>query len=143
MAKVFKQISIGCLLITGSQLYECILTGNLSKRFGELYSSPMNKILPVKAWICIGIRDVKDFSCSCHLTSYSFFYRKSAENKNVCYPQYELPGKQIFPVESVSGTVLDTRFQPASFWCFQEKNLTRQQLAVIIKIKEHILIDTF
>lgn len=96
MAEVFKQISIGCLLITGSQLYECILIGNLSRRLGKLYSSPMNKILPVKAWICIGIRDVKDFSCSCHLTSYSFFYRKSAENKDVCQPQYELLGKKDF-----------------------------------------------
>lgn len=38
-------------------------------------------VLPVKPWVCIGIWDIQDLSCSCHLTCYAFLYRKPTQRQ--------------------------------------------------------------
>lgn len=38
-------------------------------------------VLPVEPWVCIGIWNIQDLSCSCHLTRYALLYRKPKRDR--------------------------------------------------------------
>lgn len=48
----------------------CTIVKKINKSFFR------KSLLPVETGVCIGIRNIQNFSRSCHLTCYSFLYRK-------------------------------------------------------------------